>query len=619
MNNDEIERLDRYLNDLNANQVPSVEDDEIAHLLEVAQQLKGVEQQEAAVPDAQFSQALERRLVALQTERTGQRADGHRPGGWRSWPILSGKQRVTNRRVPQPAALGLAALLVLILVLVIPLLVATFSDRRLPALSSVAQAYAGIEGVPLPGTVSGDATFHLQADWPSAPARMTVYRQVAIPVTAAEAEAFAGRFGLAGPARRSGEHFIFEDQESRLTMSALAAGYYHFEKSALDPTGAQVDQAITASEALVLAEEFLRQHGLLHFDYTVDPSDEGGPDVHQIRFVRALAGRPVENTGIMVTLDAHTGQIMRIVSRMAPLEEVGDYPIQSPQEAFQALQDSRQVLLELKRREGPDVVVASQTFTFPDRESQIPYQPGDEVVLEGRLDVVASFDPVRYALRAGPPEDRWALTYQLVGPETAGMAPYDEFLLQVRGIIVTGEGGRPAVLVQSYQRMSPDEQIVTLRGTARLAPTASGGEQLILETDDGTIYALTPMGRDPGEVTFWQEQGLNELQRSTYVKGVLSEERSPEGYLAIEVGDMVIGGETGTQATLGAKNQDNRLLAGDLVIEQVELLYHAFPVSPGGAITSQAPDLVFVQPVYAFTGHMADGQTNFRAYIQAIP
>lgn len=619
MNNDEIERLDRYLNKLNANQSPSIEDDEMAHLLEVAQQLKGVERQETIAPDPEFSQALERRLVALQTERAGQRADGHRPGGWRNWPLLSGRQKAANRRFPQPTTIGFTALLVLTLVLVIPLLVSIFPDRRLPALSSVAQAYAGIEGVPLPGTVSGDATFHLQADWPAAPARLTVYRQVAVPVTPAEAEALAGRFGLAGPPNRSSEHFVFENQESHLTINALAAGYYLFKKTAPATTGEQANQVIEPSEALALAEQFLRQYDLLHFDYTVEPSDEGGPDVHQIRFVRTLAGRPVENTGIMVTLDAHTGQIIGVVSRMTPLEKVGDYPIQSPQEAFQALQDNRQVLLELERREGPGVVVDSRTLTFPDRESQSPYQPGDPVVLEGRLDVVASFNPYRYLLRAGPPEDRWALTYQLVGPETAGMAEYDEFLLQVRGTIVTGEGGRPSVLVQSFERVSPDEQRVALQGVAHLAPTASGGEQLVLKMDNGTIYTLFPMGRDPDEVAFWQGQGLNERQSRIYVKGVLREERSPEGHLVIEVGDIIIGGETGIEASLAVENQDNRLLTGELIIDRVQLLYHAIPVSPGGAIVKQVPDLAFVQPVYAFTGHMADGQTDFRAYIQAIP
>src|SRR5690606_8784962 len=178
--------------------------------------------------------------------------------------------------------IGLTALLVLTLVLAIPLLVSTFSDRRLPALSSVAQAYAGIEGVPLPGTVSSDATFHLQADWPAAPVRLTVYRQVAVPVTPAEAEAFAGRFGLAGPPHRSGEHFVFEDQERRLTINALAPGYYLFEKTVSATTGERADQAVEPSEALALAEQFLLQHGLLHFDYTVEPSDDGGPDVHQI-------------------------------------------------------------------------------------------------------------------------------------------------------------------------------------------------------------------------------------------------------------------------------------------------------------------------------------------------
>jgi len=619
VNNDEIEHLDRYLNRLNDNQAPSVEGDEMAHLLEVAQQLKGVERQETMAPDPEFSQALERRLVALQAERAGQRADGHRPGRWRNWPLLSGGQRAANWRLPQPTTIGLTALLVLTLVLAIPLLVSTFSDRRLPALSSVAQAYAGIEGVPLPGTVSSDATFHLQADWPAAPVRLTVYRQVAVPVTPAEAEAFAGRFGLAGPPHRSGEHFVFEDQERRLTINALAPGYYLFEKTVSATTGERADQAVEPSEALALAEQFLLQHGLLHFDYTVEPSDDGGPDVHQIRFVRTMAGWSVENIGIMVTLDAHTGQIIRVVSRMAPLEEVGDYPIQSPQEAFQALQDNQRVLLELEGREGPGIVVASQTLAFPERESQIPYQPGDPVVLEGRLDVITSFDPYRYLLRAGPPEDRWALIYQLVGPETAGMAEYDEVLLQVYGTIVTGESGRHSVLIQSYDRVSPGEQIVALQGAAHLVPTVSGGEQLVLEMDNGTIYTLFPMGRDPNEVAFWQEQGLNERRSRIYVKGVLREERSPEGHLVIEVGDIIIGSETGIEASLAMENQDNHLLAGEAIIERIQLLYHAIPVSPGGAIVNQAPELAFVQPIYTFTGHMADGQTDFRAYIQAIP
>ncbi len=585
--------------------------------------------------------ALERQLITRQAERTRQRTDGHAPQSWWNWLARWWvQQRGAARRLARPATIALALLAALILAVAIPFLgsIQRLGGRpgQLSALGAVARAYAGIQGVPASQPVLSDVSFSLQAELPTVPARLTVYRQVPDPVTQAEAEALAARFGLEGPAYRKAKHFVVESRNGRLQVSAWSRSYFRFDGSV---SVSDVDvpehpdegpqQAITPAYAAMLAERFLLERGLLDFEYTIQtPNHTGLPDGYQVHFRRMLDGRPIENTEVIVAVDAGIGKITRVTSRIAPLEPVADYPIRTPLAAYQALQqgDQRTTMFDLKARDGRGVsaAISRETISIPEREMLSPYLPGDHVVLEGRLATTVRrraddrAPRIEAWLLAGPHNEHGTLQYRLVGPNIIGIDRHAGLHVRVRGTVVPGDGDELGILVENYEKVNPDEQLLNLWGRPILEDSISGQKRLVLETEDGTRYALSPMGFDQDQIDSWMAEGVLDKPVKMFVKGTLMDQRSPVGYPVLEVGRLIIGDETGIEATLSGERQDAVMLTGEVLIDQIQLVYHAIPLPPDGEADAGVANLRIVQPVYVFVGHTANREAAFRAYVQAI-
>ena len=92
MNNDEIERLNRYLDELNADQAPEalrIEDEETAILFRTARRLKVGGQEKAIVPDPDFSTALERQLLVIQASKLAGQWTAEKSSLRRLWTRLT--------------------------------------------------------------------------------------------------------------------------------------------------------------------------------------------------------------------------------------------------------------------------------------------------------------------------------------------------------------------------------------------------------------------------------------------------------------------------------------------------------------------------------------------------
>ncbi|NLX42753.1 MAG: hypothetical protein GXY79_04650, partial [Chloroflexi bacterium] len=111
-----IERLDRYLDDLNADRAsrPVIPNQEIAALWRMARRLKVATRRTSLVPDANFADALERELLERQASRTAP----HSRSPWERVRLWSGMREKTGVRPWQAAPLwqrGAAIALTLLL------------------------------------------------------------------------------------------------------------------------------------------------------------------------------------------------------------------------------------------------------------------------------------------------------------------------------------------------------------------------------------------------------------------------------------------------------------------------------------------------------------------------
>lgn len=615
-----VERLNRYVDTLNAGESTAgfeVRDGEEATLWRMACLLEAAAHPERMAPRPEFAADLERRLLARQVALTP--AEPRIP--W--WRQL--REAFSHRRW---AAVGAMAALVTLLLLLGPFLIEHLSPRSpmLPSLVGVAQAYGGLEGLPaLPGLL-GDVSLELGAPLPKAPERLTVYRQISEPLTATEAEALAARFGIQGIAHRVGESFVVEDEDGRLVVHRLQRGYYRYRnlQSASLPSAPPVE----ASKAARRAEAFLREWGLLEFDYELQspevlPSDEG-TSRYRVTFVQRVDGRPVENAGVTATVD-RAGRVIEVAGRVLGLEPVGLYPIRPAEEAYATLQDgdpSQPFLVDVRRGKAVWLsTVVVKTVEAPPL-APLPHQPGDHVELEGLLSATVFEDAdgkARHVLAFLATETH---TYLLVGPEVEGMARYDRLHLRVWGTMVADNRGEPALLVQDYQRSRPQERFVTLLGQLIL-DRVEGREHVLLLADDGTRYVLLPWGQNKQGIAHFQKEG--QLGRRTLVGGTLTGERSAEGYPLLEGAGIMQGTEIDQLESATEKPWPRPAvvpdaiprLSGRAVVDDTALIYFALPVPLAPSNRAATERLRYVMPVYRFRGQAADG-TAFIAWVEAV-
>jgi hypothetical protein len=338
-----------------------------------------VELAEAMRPDPAFLSDLGARL-----ERTPPRQYPHA-----RWSLL---QNLNLRRRPaiiKRTAVTLvgAAVLALLVFLALPLIAPPPDLPSLPSLAALS-AYAQGGGTSASGVFPG-TNFVLSTTLPSSPARVTVYRQPELkPLTVAEVQRWAERFGMQGPVYRqrvqpnsdaTWRATVFDGSRQLTVTSGNWVNYADANlRNSFDSAPAMPFQAVTDSAA-----GFLKVHGLLDFPYRA----EAVPNVkNMVRFTRLLDGKPVENAYAQVAVMPN-GQVASVEYHPLQLDPASEYPMRSAQVAWEELtsgQLSSQMQYSIHRDTPSSPPTPSVKFWQPQ------YRPGQRADLYGRVTV---YDP----------------------------------------------------------------------------------------------------------------------------------------------------------------------------------------------------------------------------------
>ncbi len=211
----------------------------------------------------------------------------------------------------------------------------------LPATKQSAPTLEMPTPTPLPSSTSGllpGVSLRLETTFPASPAEANVYtQQVAQPLTVENIKAIAAQLGVQGgiytaPSEGSGMVYVASDGRHSITFVETASYYSYTDYYALmDQNGAPPFE-----EQKVIAEAFLKEHGLADFPYTFESLDN---NYGTLRVVPLLDGRPVRHgtfDGPHIDLRINRrGQVSGLDYAWPGAAPVGSFPILSAEEAWQ--------------------------------------------------------------------------------------------------------------------------------------------------------------------------------------------------------------------------------------------------------------------------------------------
>ena len=134
-------------------------------------------------------------------------------------------------------------------------------------------------------------------------------------------------------------------------------------------------------------------------------------------------GIPIDNAGVTVALSGD-GQVTEVTGRVVQLRPVGKISIISPQEGYRMLRKRDPLRVFLVKLDQSDERSASQLVAVrvDDQRVLAPYSPGDDVSIEGVLQItmLGGHRPIRPAhspltppgrLPTGTTQPNWASPY----------------------------------------------------------------------------------------------------------------------------------------------------------------------------------------------------------------
>lgn len=260
-------------------------------------------------------------------------------------------------------------------------------DEELPLLPRLVSAAGG--GATIQEGLLSGAELMLEVTLPSAPGRAPVYRMTsALPATPDAALAWARDFGLPDPQvyrdpREPGALFVVGSDGRRLAFRAdgpTASVHYTDD-------GATGSKSVTSfAEARDVAVTFLRQQHLLPAVYRVEEEPaltQAEKQAWTITLVVELDGQPLigDMTLIRVVVNAAGGVTYANVP-LATFEKLQGYPIQTAQEAWDALLSGGAFRLDTEQ--APPAGDAIRTYTRPAPARAV----GDAVTVSGWVQVL---------------------------------------------------------------------------------------------------------------------------------------------------------------------------------------------------------------------------------------
>ena len=206
---------------------------------------------------------------------------------------------------------------------------------------STAQAQGGGSGS------FGSDELTLTAAFPESPSEAAVYEQVVEDVTSAEqAKAFASQLGIEGevfliPYEGGGFSYVVTDGIQKVTI-IKSTTYFTFSYTINSDTIISTNVSpLSFEDRRQVAESFLKERGLLNFNYQVS---EPLSQTNRVVFTRVVDDYPLlitdnYNPFIQVSFD-DVGNIDLMIYRLNNLNPVGTYPLRNAQEAWNLVLDN---------------------------------------------------------------------------------------------------------------------------------------------------------------------------------------------------------------------------------------------------------------------------------------
>lgn len=248
----------------------------------------------------------------------------------------------------------------------------------------------------------------------------------------------------------------------------------------------------------------------------------------------------------------------------------------------------------------------------------MPYEMGDPVEeLVGTLSVrrIVRNDGSKYILdylTAPLPDDPEAYRYyQLVGEGLEDLETLNNLHLRVWGTYTQVENNQPAIQLDPFEKAYPEETIQAWLGHEDVVEL--GGRKVLKFTDvNGAQYIIdSSLFVDP-QILYEMYNGQRII-----IEGVLEQEPYEGLPIIQEIGSRLAVGLTdlnGYEIYAGKvydepESQTLSNVDSSILIDSVELVYFAFDLNHGGggAPLSESPAR-FIQPVWRFSGTLADGR-----------
>jgi hypothetical protein len=380
----------------------------------------------------------------------------------------------------------------------------------LPSLSGASGLAAGMgggggvaEGEPMAADTSigiwdplAEAELVLNVELPAEPQSAPVYEQPGGGLlTLDDVPRLAAAFGLSGPIYTERYpvsiepidwtpptvYMVFDGRR----QLAVADSYFYYLDETLAP-GPEMTRPY--GRAQQVAESYLRERGLLDFDYEM--ANTGGFDVE---FRRLVDGRMVLYPEFMVAVNGD-GQVWSVsYNPLSRLSSVGEYPLRPAAEAWQAVLDN-----------GFDYQTTFfNIYPGPDYEEPVmeePVDPGlyrywERTFAEGALLSIYPYPTVYAPINSGEPPRINVDRYLLLAPaeQLAAIAEYAGKPIHLTGTYRTVDG-RQAIELVSWEPLEIDNQWFFGEGTVRFE-----GELVLVDTLEGETLIIPDAPADLGD------------------------------------------------------------------------------------------------------------------------
>lgn len=189
------------------------------------------------------------------------------------------------------------------------------------------------------------ATFHLAADLPNSPANADVYWQAPVDTSldTARANAVAQQLGVVGTVsiyvgEGGDEVFVVSDGEKEATVFSDVPLAFTYSSHPQPLTGTPPSRLYPMQELATFAEDFLREHDLLDFQYRIESAVGSGAEDYSVRVVPLASSLPLfendpHNPRIWVVLDAD-GSVWHLFYDTLRLEVLSELPLRPAAEAW---------------------------------------------------------------------------------------------------------------------------------------------------------------------------------------------------------------------------------------------------------------------------------------------